>query len=413
MLVTSLFTLGIQLYFAPHTMSRVDIAYYLQDAKEIVIQKHYFDFYRHTVYEYPPLWAYYISLTYLIHPVTSWKDPGFLTLIKIPLILSDVIAGILLFYYVKREAGPRRALLYSTLLLFHPQMLLISAMWGMNDSICTMFLLSSIFLLKDEKIWKSAILMSLALLVKQYAAFPLLLILAFILKKHGRSEAFTFLVIAFSPLMVISIPYLLVDPEPYLRALTFNVSGPQLDIRLKSGGFWRLIKYVIENYTTIQAPPWLTESQYPLFALGYLLILFFYYSRIPSNKEKTHGLVVNDAVLLPVLYFLIFCPVVHPQWYVLLIPFICIRLALMKRDSEILWYIPTLFPFIYYFIFTSSIRFDSTEPLDTLIHMVWAFRDQTIGFWYIPVRTSIFIGLFALFLRLLIFYRQDLRSQER
>ncbi len=410
--IVSLLVLGVQLYIAPHTMSRVDIAYYLRDAREIVDRRHYFDFYRHTVYEYPPLWAYYISLVYLIHPVTNRRDPGFLTLIKIPLILSDVILGILLFYYVRREVGSRKALLYSTLLLLHPHMLFISAMWGMNDSICAMFLFSSIFLLRDGNIWKSAVLMGLALLVKQYAAFPLVFILALILKKYGRSEACAFLLTAFSPLFVISIPYLLADPEPYLRAITFNVSEPQLDIRLKSGVFWRFIKYVIENHTTIDTPPWLTLPQYPLFALGFLLVLLFFYSRIPSNRKEAYSFVVNDAVLLSVLYFLIFCPVVHPQWYVLLMPFVCVRLALMKKGSEILWYIPTLLPFIHHFVFTSSIRFDSTEPLDTFIHMVWAFRSETAAFWYIPIRTGIFVGLLALFLRLLVFYEKDLHSLD-
>ncbi len=291
-------------------------------------------------------------------------------------------------------------------------MTFISAMWGMNDSICTMFLLFSIFFLRDEELKKSAIMMSLALLVKQYAAVPLVFILTFILKRYGLKRTCIFLAIASFPLIMISIPYLLVDPEPYLRAITFNVFKPQVEIRLKSGGFWRLLKYIIENHTTIETPTQLIAAQFPLFTMGYLFTLNFFYSKIPYNNAKTSSFLVNDAVLLPVLYFLIFCPVVHAQWFVLLMPFVCIRLALMKRMSELLWYIPTLFPFIYHFIFISSIRFSAPEPMDTLIHMVWAFRRETEEFWYIPVRTSVFFGLLAIFLRLLIFYGEDLESLD-
>lgn len=408
--IASLLALVIQLYIAPHTTSRVDIAYYLQDAMEIVDQKHYFDFYRHTVYEYPPVWAYYISLVYILRPVTNWRDPGFLTMVKLPLILSDVIAGILVFYYVRKDVDARKAFLGSILLLFHPHLTFISAMWGMNDSICTMFLLLSVFLLKDDRLKESAISMSLALLMKQYAAIPLVLILALILKRQGIRESCVYFAIVVLPLIIISIPYLLADPEPYFQALTFSVFKPQVELRLKSGGFWRLIKYIIENHTTIETPKWLITIQYPFFLIGYLFTLSFFYLKIPDNNDRVDRFLTNDAVLLPVLYFLIFCPVVHPQWYVLLMPFICIRLVLMKRNSELAWYIPTLFPFIHHFMFISSIKFDSTEPLDTFIHMVWDFRSETQDFWYVPVRTSIFIGLFALFLRLIIYYEQDLRS---
>ncbi len=406
----SLLALGLQFYIAPRTTSQVDIAFYLQDATEIVVQRHYFDFYRHTVYEYPPIWAYYVSLVYILHPVAYWRDPAFLTLVKTPLILSGVGAGIILFYYVRNDVGPRRALLYSILLLSHPHMIFINAMWGMNDSICTMFILLSILFLRDEDLKKSAIIMSLALLIKQYAALPLAFILLFIMKRHGTRESLTFLGIAFSPLILVSIPYLLADPEPYLRALTFNVMKSQVEIRMKSGGFWRFIKYVIENHTTIETPRWLIESQYPLFLVGYLLVLSFYYSKISEGNERTNNFLVNDAVLLPVLYFMIFSPVMHPQWYVLLMPFVCVRLALMKDPKEILWYIPTLLPFIHHFMYISSIKFDSSEPLDTFIHLVWDFRRQTEDVWYVPVRTGIFFGLFAVFLRLILFYEQDLKS---
>ncbi len=412
LIVTSLLSFAIQLYIAPYTASQVDIAFYLQDATEIVVQRHYFDFYRHTVYEYPPLWAYYLSLVYIFHPVAYWRDPGFLILVKMPLIISGIFSGVLLFFYTRKDAGPKRAFLYSVLLLFHPHMTFINAMWGMNDSLCTIFLLFSIYFLKNEELRRSAIMMSLALLIKQYAVFPLIFLLMFILKRYGQKRACIFLAIVSLPLIVISIPYLLVDPEPYFRAITFSVFKPQVEIRLKSGGFWRFLKYIIENHTTIETPAQLIAVQYPLFAMGYLFTLNFFYSKIPYYTKKTSSFLVNDAVLLSVLYFLIFCPVAHAQWYVLLMPFICIRLALMKRMSELLWYIPTLFPFIYHFVFISSIRFSAPEPLDTLIHMVWAFRSETEEFWYIPVRTSVFFGLFAIFLRLLIFYRQDLESLD-
>jgi len=321
----SILSLALQLYIAPHTTSRVDIAYYFKDAQEIVIQRRYFSFYRHTIYEYPPVWAYYIALVYLIHPVSYWREPGFLTLIKLPLIISDIMAGLLLYYYVKTDIGPRKALLYSGLLLFHPHLTFISAMWGMNDSICTLFLLSSVFYLKDGRLRNSAVMMSLALLIKQYAFLPIPPVLGLILKKYGKKEALVFFTLALLPLALISIPYLIVDPEPYFRAITFNVLKPQTEIRLKSGGFWRFIKYIIENHTTLDKPQWLLDSQYPLFFIGYLLITIFYYQKVSGDSKRVGGFLANDSVLLPSLYFLVFCPVVHPQWYVLLMPFICIR----------------------------------------------------------------------------------------
>lgn len=113
-----------------------------------------FSFYGSGSYaEYPPAAAllFYVTGALLSFFHASYLSGSCLLLLKLPALLCDAVAGILLYRTACRMLSGKQALLLSSLYLFHPAILLTSSVWGQNDAVFTlMVVLMCLFLTKGQ-----------------------------------------------------------------------------------------------------------------------------------------------------------------------------------------------------------------------------------------------------------------------
>ncbi|MEM1540438.1 MAG: hypothetical protein QXJ07_03545 [Candidatus Bathyarchaeia archaeon] len=149
-------------------------------------------------WSYPPLWLFCLLAVYPIYAAAShttfpanvselWRDmytynnpceayhsfkpknlPLLDLLIKTPLILSDLAIALLLLKVIGRFSEEEKARRHAYMWIFNPYVIFISAVWGMFDTLPTLFTLLAVWLLLEGKSGKSAVSLSVAALFKMY-----------------------------------------------------------------------------------------------------------------------------------------------------------------------------------------------------------------------------------------------------
>lgn len=139
--------------------------------------------------DYPPG---YIYVLYLLGKVQQWFDLGassaaFGVVLKMPSLLADLAAAILVYYLGKRRISAKAAFGLGLLYLFNPAVIVNSAAWGQVDSFFALFLAAGVVLLTEKRVTGSCILFAVALLIKpQTLIFAPVLILALIASRSWK-----------------------------------------------------------------------------------------------------------------------------------------------------------------------------------------------------------------------------------
>jgi Gpi18-like mannosyltransferase len=346
-----------QLFLAPHTSVTGDMRSFRDDIREIMVKGRLFNFYHSTDYAYPPLWSWWLITVYLLRPTLNYSDGIWLSLIKLPTIISNLLLSVLV-YYKLRHSKKELSLPLGAFCLFHPQLIFIGPLWGMFDSIGVFFLLSSIILLSRDRSRSAGILMGLSALTKQYAIFTIPFLFCSYKKKNLR-EALNFFLIPLVIFLLASIPYLIYDFSAYLDQVTYGVGQTQVEIRSRSGSLWFLMG-LLAPILWNEIPDWLVRIQYPVFFIIFASFLIGY-CRIEQLDEKVDFYSLNTAVLIPTLIFLFFCPVIHAQYFVLLIPFSILAVPYLRSWKSLPLLALTVIPSFQYAIW--DIWFDQTMPI--------------------------------------------------
>ena len=138
------------------------------------------EFYSPDVFtDYPPGYIYILYIIGAIFnalKIEAFSGPG-LILLKMPSLLTDLFAGILIYVAANKYINKNTGLLFSALYLFNPAVLINSVVWGQVDSILAFLVILLCFLLMEGKIVPSAFVFAAGLLFKpQMLIFaPLLL----------------------------------------------------------------------------------------------------------------------------------------------------------------------------------------------------------------------------------------------
>jgi hypothetical protein len=132
----------------------------------------------------PDVLNFYPSLNATVVP-----DFLFNFLIKLPLLVSDILAALLLYRIVNKLTGKKGLAEKAALLWFlNPYLIWISAAWGMWDSMAAMFSLLSIYFLINKRITLSAICLVLGVVTKLYPLMFLLPVTFYFMKSNPTGE---------------------------------------------------------------------------------------------------------------------------------------------------------------------------------------------------------------------------------
>ncbi len=181
-------------------------------------------------YTYPPLWmiiiaSYYSLASVLVGAHNPWlgaTDLVFYFFLKLPLIAASTALALILYGIVRRLTGDSdRSRLAASLWLLNPYVVWNVAVGGMFDVIPALFSLLAIwFLLKDEETL-SALMLGLGISSKIYPLLFLPVMLLYLWAKRRVLDPILKYVVLVSVFpVVLSLPFLVSDPQSYIYANT-------------------------------------------------------------------------------------------------------------------------------------------------------------------------------------------------
>jgi Gpi18-like mannosyltransferase len=159
------------------------------------------DFYLSDAFvDYPPGYIYILYVIGMLRKLFAldFYSPAFITLIKSPAILADILTSLLIFKVAKKETGFASASLLSLFYAFNPAVIFDSTIYGQVDSVFVLLLFVSFLLVYKNKLPGASVVFVIAVLVKPQALiFSPILLFAFIRKQPAAGRIKTFLVSAF------------------------------------------------------------------------------------------------------------------------------------------------------------------------------------------------------------------------
>ncbi|MEF2966096.1 glycosyltransferase family 39 protein [Paenibacillus sp. M1] len=139
--------------------------------------------------DYPPGYIYVLYVLGSICNVFAlgFDAAGTQLLFKFPSIVTDLIAGYLIYQTADKKLGGKTALALSVLYLLNPAVLINSSAWGQVDSFYVLFLLVSIMALIERRFERSAVWLAVAALIKpQTLIFAPVWLIACLYYRDGR-----------------------------------------------------------------------------------------------------------------------------------------------------------------------------------------------------------------------------------
>lgn len=260
--------------------------------------------------------------------------------VKIPLIITDVIIGYLIYRMIKERTGDEKKATYGFALWFLcPLVIYTSAVHGMFDNISVLFMVLSVYALYKGHDFLAGASLAVAVLTKMFPAYILFVLIAYLAMKHkGDVRAFVErLSLAAAGLLlmtlVIYIPQILDGTViESLRFLTGRVGEATAAPDAGAGVWDALTAFGLKFVLWIQ----------PLIFLLAAVVAYFMYKKGDGGKDETFFacLMVTTAIiflwppapqyLLVTLPFLIFFIAVFDKRFIL--PFLVITTAALLNN---------------------------------------------------------------------------------
>ena len=290
-------------------------------------------------YEYPPVWMLIlnlVSLGYRAGLYTSELSPVFRSLVKLPMIVSDVFVSLVVFLQVRRwTSDDDRALVSTVVWLFNPFVIYVSSIQGMFDSICILFLLLAVYSLDEDKFFQGGIWFGLALLTKQYAYFAIFPLIAVLLKRrtlHGASIFFGTSGVLF---LTFSIPFLIHSPSEYVASVgAASRLESSLCTRYQNfeGFFFTGLWYLLDK--TFHLPSDAFYYYKPALFLSMLLFTALCY--LHGDRRTAF----NDVLLGSNMVFTLVGLMINSQYLIFPMAFSAVDVGIHQRSYR--WFLPEL-----------------------------------------------------------------------
>ena len=221
-----------------------------------------------TYNSYPPLAVFIEALTILLSNISNIP---FHILTKIWPTLADIIITLLLYkFLIRLKVKPVFASFWSLIFILNPISIIISSIHGQIDSLPSLLVLISVYLLSlsnKPKFRLSALILGLAIAIKPNSL--MLLPFFLIINKMSLRQGFTFVLTCITPLILIFAPFILQNPQQILiRMLSY---GGVYDFSYAAilRGFW----YQQNAQTWLPQADQIFEASKVAFILGAIFLL--------------------------------------------------------------------------------------------------------------------------------------------
>jgi Gpi18-like mannosyltransferase len=164
------------------------------------------NFYSSIWCDYPPVLIYIFAIVGKLAAIPA-LSPHFTLLIKLPAILADIATSFLIYKVAAKQLKPVLALTAAAAIAFHPAAFLDSTIWGQVDSIFTLLIISALLLLVDRKLEASAVIFTIAALMKPQAIFFLPILLFELIKRRKASKFASVMLCDLVTAVIIILPF--------------------------------------------------------------------------------------------------------------------------------------------------------------------------------------------------------------
>lgn len=311
--------------------------------------------YVRTAYNYPPPWMFVSAFFYKISMLSGIS---FITLIKIPAIIADVLIVVFIFkYFLDKRCGIKTATVGGIAYGLNPIPILISGFHGQFDAIVILFMLMSY--IYREKETKSALLMGAAIIFKQW---PVLFLPFFVRESKNK---FRYLTLNLIPITVSLLPFMIISPLEVIRNVFAYSSAPDY-------GWASIVRiWFYFHYGYLDIPQVAAQIGKIMVLVGVIVV----YLRYKDNLIK--------QVIVVFLVFYFFSSGVGSQYLGWILPF-----AILSNSRMIKWYtsVASIALISYYFAMAPQAiglnweiysRFDAAKPYAVMAGFIWVVW----GYW--------------------------------
>lgn len=285
--------------------------------------------------DYPPLYMYVLYLVGFIRNVFSlhWLSNIHVLLLKLPSIISDITIGYLIYKTSKKSLSEFKSVLFSSIYLFLPVVIINSSIWGQIDSIYTLIVVLICVSLKEKKMYLSYLFYGIGVILKpQTVIFTPVLMVGIIDhvfingfdKKLFFKNLFMGLLVIFG-MVIVSLPFGINNiitqfsntlvSYPYVSANAYN--------------FWALIGM---NWAD-QSSMFLMFSAKTWGSISIVLIVVFTFILSYKFNNKPYKYFILSAFIILTMF--IFSVRMHERY---LYPFFALFIfVLIEKSNKYLW----------------------------------------------------------------------------
>ena len=391
-LIPLLFFGGVLRLWLSHSTGGFDVRCWF-DAVKILSSSNFFEFYglaypKPAEYEYPPIWMLLLRLVTIGYRL-GWYDselsPAFRFLVKLPIVVCDILVGLVIFLQVRKwTSDERRALLSSMIWLFNPFVIYVSSIQGMFDSICVLFLLLAVHALERDRFLWGGVWFGLALLTKQYAYLTIIPLLAVLIRRRIYRGTIIFFTTSALLFTSFSLPFLIVTPSEYFASITI---ASRLETSLSTryqhftGFFFTGIWYLIDKTFHIPSESFYFYKPAIIISMLVFIVLCYLY-----GKRST---ALSDALLGSTMVFTLVGLMINSQYLVFPMAFSTLDIGIHGRGYA--WFIPEIILSTYFPL--REIDFKpiglKTYGLLVSVTMVGWSLTHLVGVWLKPALVSL------------------------
>jgi hypothetical protein len=311
------------------------------------------------IYSFPPLWYCY-TLFPIAHvydwlarfiptgtiPLSSLPPelnfypsmdieyvPGMLfnTIVKLPLLISDLLVTLLLYRIVKETTANTGLAEKAAFLWFlNPFLTWVSAGWGMWDTMPALFSLASFYLILKKRITLSAISLSLGVASKLYPALFIVPIAFYILKSNSFDEkgknSFKYFIVFLATSALLFLPYFGIISSFFSSYFMANPASSALDSVTNPLGFGLTYWSLYSLNRLVNLP--ISAELVTIVSVGSIMLVFvslmLVYWRISKITFNKQAFDLALVMVLPVLAMLLSYRIIPEQWFIWALPFLIV-----------------------------------------------------------------------------------------
>jgi uncharacterized membrane protein len=250
--------------------------------------------------------------------------------LKLPIIIADILIALVIRQMVyKRTRDVRKSQVAMALYLFNPVTILVSSLWGMFDAVPALLALLAVIYLSETKYAKSGLALGVGIAFKGF--FPALLLPFFVFfvwnKERKAFECLRFILYSTVIPLLVSIPFLLMNPISYLSMLIFPVRRLPQNLT-----YWFPIRAILQNVTPdLNLIDLAAVVSSVAFVVSYFMLLYRKRTWHKSECSDSLALILKGSILVILLFFLT-ASTVNEQYFIWVLSFL-IAYVLIYRES--------------------------------------------------------------------------------